>query len=230
MISSNCRSQRPSVRPSEQIRKRSPGWQGRAPGVDDLVPRPEGLVEGVLAGMAAGLSLVDPTVAAQPAHVAMIVGQLDDAFIGRQVVDATVPDVAKIKPARRDPAEAERGAHAAALLVGFTQAQQIGVNGPEEFAQNAVVAAVGTRCGGPVAARHELGQPVHGEAAGEFTGIGAAHAIAHREHEVGLGPAGFTGLAQVVDFPAVKGQGQKGVFIVRADMAAMGQARPAQGG
>ena len=86
-------------------------------GVDELVVGAEAFLESGAAWVVAGFALGDLAVAAEPADVGVVVGDLAEGAGGAfEVVDAAVADVAKIEPLGGEPAEAEGGAHAVAVV------------------------------------------------------------------------------------------------------------------
>ena len=58
----------------------------------------------------------------------VIVGELLEPARAGQVVDPAVAHVGEIEPARREPAEAERGAHPGALLVAEPEVEEVVVD------------------------------------------------------------------------------------------------------
>lgn len=197
---------------------------------EELVTAAEGLLEGAAAGVGAGLAFVDAAVTAEPADVAVVVGDLGEAALFGKVVDAAVADVGEIHPFGGEPGEAEGGAHASAFLVAGAEAGDGAVDGGEEFGED-VVEAAGEAEGGDVeAAGEEAGDFLDGDAAGEFAGFGSAHAIADGEDEIGFGEGGLAGFAEVADLAGVEIEGEEGVFVIGAEAAAVGAAGPAEGG
>ena len=77
------------------------------------------------------------------------------------------------------------------------------------------------------AAGHEAGDPVNSDAAGEFAGLRAPHAVAHGEDKIRRAERGFADLAEMGHAMTVDGQRQEGVFVVGPHAPAVGQAGPA---
>jgi hypothetical protein len=156
-ISSIWRSQRPSTRPSEQMRKRSPGHVGHGADLGSMNwwPAPSAWLSAFRAG-APRLALVDLALPPQPADMRVVVRHLGDAAGLRQEIDPAVPHVAEAHPVRPEPAEAQRGAHARALAVGGAEAQEVGVDGAEELLEDLGEAGLDARGGEPEAAGQEL--------------------------------------------------------------------------
>ena len=101
-----------------------------------------------------------------------------------QIVDAAVADVGEVHPARREPAQAQRRAHAGALLVAAAEKHQRAVDLVEEFLQHVGAAGFQPERRLLERARQQARDFFHGDAAGEFAGHRAAHAVAHREDEI----------------------------------------------
>jgi hypothetical protein len=135
--------------------------------------------------MGARLPLVQFSLAPQPTHVAVVVGDLGEAPLLRQVIDAAVAYVAEIHPPGPEPAQAERGAHSPAFRVG-----QAELSKSAWMVENS--SAGTSECSSAIPAaecrkmmREKTGDPIRGDAAREFPRTGAAHAVAHRKDEVG---------------------------------------------
>jgi hypothetical protein len=117
-----------------------------------------------------------------------------------------------------EPAEAERGAHAPAFLVGTAELQQVGVDGSENSSRRTSENPPASPGGGqPEDARKEPGDAVRGDAARELPRPGAAHAVAHREDEIGALQRGLAGLAEVAHLMAVKLEPEEGILVVGAE-------------
>jgi hypothetical protein len=177
----------------------------------------------------AGLALVDLAGAALPADVGVVVGDLSEAAGDGEVVDAAVADVGEVEPSRGEPAEAEGGTHAGAFLVAVAEVEEVLVDLGDELGEDVGKAGVEALGGGVELASHQAGDAIDRDATGEFAGVGAAHAIADCEDEIGLGEGGFADLAEVVDAELVDGEGEEGVLVVLADPAAVGDAGPVDG-
>ena len=84
---------------------------------DKLVSSTEGSLEDSATRVGFGFALVDLSIPEKPADMGIVMAQLHDRPLGRQMVDPAVTDVAEIHPARSKPAEAERCTHAGTLVV-----------------------------------------------------------------------------------------------------------------
>lgn len=107
-------------------------------GADELVIGAERFLQGGAAGVVAGFALGELAIAAEPADVGIVVGDLaQGAGSALEVVDAAIADVAKVEPLRGEPAEAEGGAHAEALLrVAAAEVLEGGIDLSEELLED----------------------------------------------------------------------------------------------
>ena len=90
--------------------------------------RPERRLQNITAGMVLCLAFVQLSGPEKPADVCVVVSELFDAPRGRQVVDPAVSNVAEIHPMTREPAKAQRRAHARTFLVAGSQVEKCLVN------------------------------------------------------------------------------------------------------
>src|ERR1035437_5740728 len=199
-------------------------------GFNELVAGAEGLVECVAPGMVAGLAFVELALAPQPADVAVVVRDLGDAAVAREVIDAAVAKMGEIHPLRREPPEAEGGAHAGAFLIGESKLEQVGVDLREQFPENFGESAVDAGGREAEGARQQLGDAVDGDEAGEVVGFRAAHVVDDGEGEIRARERGLAGLAEVAYLVAVEAEREEGILIVGPDAPAIGEPGPTEAG
>ena len=58
---------------------------------------------------------------------------------------------------------------------------------------------------------------IHGDPAGKFPRLRAAHAVAHREDKIAFSGGGLADLAKIMHLMGVEVKPEKGVLVVRAD-------------
>ena len=92
---------------------------------------------------------------------------LGEPASAREIIDSAVADVREVHPLGCEPAEAQRGAHSGAFLVGEAEFQQVGVNFRDEFHEDIGESAVHPGGGEPEGARQEFCDAIDGNAAGE---------------------------------------------------------------
>lgn len=197
-------------------------------GRDELVAGTQGLVEGVAEGVGAGFAFVYFSGTLQPTDMAVIVTELLQAGRGiarcGKKIEAAVAQMGEVEPTGNDPSKSEGGPHAGAFLVlGAEVVDGLIDVGVELFKQ---VGKAGREPGGhtPVGFGEKAGNFFHGDAAGEFTGLGSSHAIADGKEEVSVFEAAGIFLAEVMEILVLEGENEEGVLIVLADFSGVGHA------
>ena len=168
-------------------------------GFGELVASAEGFAEDVLARVGAGLAFVDFAGVAEPADVGVVGGDLAELAGGGEVVETAVADVGVVEPAWDEPAECQGCAHAVAFLVDAAETGHFVMDGGDEGFED--IGEAGGEAEGAVleAAWEEPRDFVDGDAAGEFAAVGAAHAVADGEDEVGVGGGAGAVFAEEAD-------------------------------
>ena len=106
-----------------------------------------------------------------------------------------------IQPAR-EPAQAQRRAHARGFLVAAAHEHQRAVNLVEEFLQHVGEPGFQAVRALPEGSRQQARDLFHRDAAGKFPGHRAAHAVAHREDEIRARRRGVADPPEVTDLAA----------------------------
>lgn len=140
----------------------------------------------------------------------VIASQLFDPFVIDEV-ESGVSDVGPVEVLVTDPSESEGGAHLGGIAILGREGVEIEVALLEElgegFGSSLVVLEMLIECDGVLA---DTG---HEEAGGELPGIAPAHAIGHREDEVGGVEKNFAGCGKGVGGVGIDGEGEPGVVV-----------------
>ena len=105
--------------------------------VNELVAAAERLLQRLAARVRARLVVADLPVSQKPADVRVVLSELPDGFfLFRQMIDPAVADVAKIHPARHEPAQAQRRLHSGGLFITPADKNKRAMNPVEQFCQH----------------------------------------------------------------------------------------------
>lgn len=185
-------------------------------------------MQAVSRGVVACLVFGEPAVAPEPAHECVVLGDLLHPTRCREVVDAAVADVREDHPPRREPAQAQRRAHAAAFLVALAEVGDGAVNLCEKFRKHVGATGADSRGGLLERTRHEARDLFHCDAAGKFAGHRATHAVAHGERHVRAVQRRIAEFPEQPDFTRVELHAEERVLVVLAHLAAIREGGPAQ--
>jgi len=172
--------------------------------------------------MGSGFPLGNLTLPKEPADMGVVMRELLDGSVPRQVIDPAVANMAEEHPLRCEPAETQGGAHPLAFLVESAHPSQVVVDLTDEFIQQIIETAGQAGRSESESLGQEAGDPVDHQAAGKFTGLRAAHAVADGEDTVAGLDRGVADPAQSLHFAPIKGESQKRVLVVGADPAGVG--------
>jgi hypothetical protein len=154
----------------------------------------------------------------------VIAGQLLDPFVIDEV-ESGVSDVCPVEMFVTDPRQGEGGAHIGGIAILGREGVEIEVALLEEpgecFGSPFVVAEMLIERDGVLA---DAG---HKEAGGEFPGIAPAHAVGHREDEVGGVEKNLAGGGKGVGRVGIDGEGEPGVVVRDMVLTFFGKGLPA---
>ena len=160
--------------------------------------------------MRAGFAFADFSLAQQPADVGVIGGELFNfRFSAGEMINPAVSDMAEIHAAGGKPAQAHGGLHAGAFVVAGAEIRQRPVDFAIQLLKRIFEALVEAGGGRLEGTRQQQGDFLHGNLAGIFAGLRAAHAVAHGKGKIVFGRGRLACLAEPVRLPRVKAQAQE---------------------
>lgn len=192
-------------------------------GLEELSFASEDLLEGGASGMAPGLVFGNFSFGVEPADVVVILCEgFKVVFVG-VAVDPAVPDMAVMETFRLEQAKAQGRTHSTAFGVSSGLFEDFVVDLVKKLLKEILAGFVFSW---KILVGGVAGEGFHGDPAGEFAGIGSAHAVTDSKDEAIPHDGGVAIFPKAVDLSAFDEQGKEGVFIIFAESAYVREGAP----